>query len=1315
MSPIQVERLEFGRRLVAASRVGGLILVAVLAVLGVACIPPDVASQPSHLERARRAAEGSSDGDAVGHWLLLELVAPKGEPTKVEAARQRLAELSEEQGVLASLARGIDADTHGRFAEAAPAYLAALKALEGAESDDEQAPGDAIVGWFAANRLVALRHSKPDLYAAARPLVEQVLATPRRLGWRARGELVEWWSEEAMHGEGAGGPAPDPAKVLEEVARQHGCVTEGLLAGPFGRGSTAEHRVHFAAEEPGPWPNRFERDLRGGQIPRVHTVSRHACLLRPNDAVRGGVYYFQTFIDLDVPRDVTLAVQGAYALYIDDQLVLDRDMEHWGIWPRYGVRLRLPAGRHRVLARLLQPETSVRLLDPTGAPLALTASADQGPGYDLVPPRMLADPNALDPYLRALGVTPLRDAPPSQARPDLDDPVSRYLAAYLAHVDAQDDVASVIFEPMVKKQAEATPLSLAQQAVFIDGDPIFPRTVARDLARDLREQAVERDRSLWGPRLWLVLARGEKAEPAELAREMEEVVKDFPQVPMAVAQLARIYGQLGWRVERMQALEKAAAQFVDDTSVLSALLEAYEEAGRPEDADRIANRIKELDPTQEIAFRRALLRQDYDAAIAELRRIAEVRHDRRAIAVQIEDLLVRAGKKSRSMEALELALAENPEDEEARLALADARYAAGDRRALLDALVDALQNGADDGALRTAIELVDGITDLEPFRRDGLAVVKEAEASGLVLPGTAARILDYGALWVAGDGTARMLEHEIIRVQSREGIARHVEQQLPRGVILHMRTIKADGTILEPEIVAGKPTVTMPKLEVGDYIETEHILALRGASRDGRRYRSPRWFFREQNTSYHVSEFVIVTPEDRELTVETTGQVPDPTIDRSHGLTVHRWRVEGSVALPEEPLSAPVEEFLPSVRAGWGIDLDSQLRRVVEVSSDDSPRDPRMVRIAQRIVKGQLKGDAPKRLGADEKARRIYRWVLDTIQPGDEKVGPRIVTGKSGDRTAAFTYLARLAGLDARLGLVENRLSPPPAGPFSEAEMFDAVAVRVGLEEGSRWLMVGERFAPYGYLPSSLRGQPAIVIQPEQPITTVEPPLPLREVTSSAGGDTGIGHRAEVELARDGSAVFELTQEYRGRYAIQLRTVLNKVPESRRNDVVEAQLLGLALPGGKLTSLDVPNLEELDQAVTLKMRVEVPVFARSAEGELLIEVPFLGGISKLVPLPERETPLYIPERLATRASVELTIKLPPGATPVELGEPVTIDEPALEIEVADTLEDGVLHIKRRVVVPAGRVQPKDYAAFRASVLRGDEALNRKVRLRLATP
>jgi tetratricopeptide (TPR) repeat protein len=1278
-------------------------LAAFVLVVTLGCVPTGEARTPTHLDRARAAAV-DGDAEAVAAWLMAELVAPGGKRTEAEKARKRLDELGG-GGMVAELARGVDDDAHGRFGGAARAYLAALTAARKSESPDA-----AVVGWFVAHRLGSLAHTVTGSWEKARGEVEAAIEAPGALGWRARGELVEWWSREAVKAAASEGFVAVDA-LLERIAERHGCLGEAMIAGPFGHGVLADHRVHFEAEQPAPWPPRFRPDAMRGTAAEVFEVERLGCRLRPRRGVPNGVYYVQTFVDLPAERDLVLAVQGAHAIFVDDHLVLERDVSTWGVWPRFGVRLRLGAGRHRILARLLGSETSIRMLGPTGVALGLKGSSDESAPYSMVPPQILADPNVLEPWLRALGVAPLAGTPPPNGTYDLDDPALRYLASYLAHVEGQDDVAGVVIEPLLEKQKLATPLALAQQAVSVDGDAIYPQGVARDLGRQLRHKAAELDPNLWGPQLWLALDGAEKDDPGAVARRLEALAERFPEVPAVIEQLGSIYGQLGWKGERQRLLERAAERFPEDTSLLEALADLYDEHGEPAKADALRKRMLEIDPANEVALRRALVKNDWAAARKELERLAKMRQDPDDAAVRLAALDQRAGVATESLAGLELGVEQNPADVGARLALADARFAAGDRQALTLAMVDAIRAGADEKSLRSAIELVEGATSLEPFRRDGLAVIAEVQKKGVELPGTAARVLDYGAVWIEADGSARMLEHEILKIQSREGIAQHAEQQLPRGTILRMRTIKSDGRILEPELVSGKPTVTMPHLEVGDYVETESIWPLSDGG--SLRFRSPRWFFREENTSYHQSEFVVVAPEGRSMTIETTGEVPEPTIEKRAGLTVRRWRVEGSVAVPEEPLSAPIQEFMPSVRVGWGMDLESHLAAMSDVYGERAARDPRMVRIARTIASGKPGGaDEALKMPADERVRHIYRWVLDNVEDGEERSGPRIVTGQSGDRMQAFLYLCELAGVRADLGLVRDRLAPPPSGPLGAVDTFTVPAVRVATEKGVRWLLVHDRFAPYGYLPSSVRGQPAVLLTRDEPRVTEDPPPLRHERTESGGAETGIVHKGDVELRADGSAVMTLTQEYHGNYAIQLRTKLDELPPARHEEWVEAQLVGAALPGGRLQKLRLPNLTALDEPVRMELTVEVPNLARVAQGELVLDTPFLGRIARLAQLPQRETPLYIPERIATRTRVDLRIKLPPGATIVGDLDPAKVEDERLRYEVADKKDGAVVVLARMLEIPAGRVQPSEYPAFRELVLRADEVLNRSLRLRI---
>jgi len=1265
-----------------------------------ACVPQAPATSAETLARVR-AAGATGAADAAAEWLSAELLEPGGTAQGAEQARRRLSTFAE-RGLTASMVRALDADAHGRLADAGQAYLDVLVAACG--SNRSEAP---LFGWYAAARAEAIRPTIAGFWQRAAPLVRAAISAPGNLGWRARSVLVEWQARETSHGGVAS------KELSEQLVRDQGCIESAAFAGPFGQRQPGDHRVHFQAEAAPPWPVRFVEDpasVRAESRPAEH----RGCMLFSKSSQGEGIHYVQTFVELDLPRDVLLAVSGAFSVMVDDREVLVRDEAEWGSWPRLGVALRLTAGRHRILARIGRPETSVRVLALDGRPLPFTASAHDDAPYVLTPPQVLADPNPLEPHLRALGVRGL--APSIDV--DTTSRLARFVAASLAAGEGHRDVADVLLAPLVEP-SESAALALAQAARFVEGDPIFSREIARSMAREFHARAVERDPALWTSALWLLLDRAAQARPAETASEIEELVARFPEVPTIAAELASIEEQLGWTALHARTVAALAERFPDDVPTLEALLATAERQGDVAAVARLTQRIGELDPANEVEFRRALRRGDFDAAVAELRRIEGLRSDRGELALRIADLLARAGKGSASastdraaLRKLELALERQPTNAAARLALADARHAMGDRHALEEALVDAIRSGSDTSALHQAIELVDGVTALEPYRKDGLAILREAEEKGIALPGTASRILDYSALWIAADGSARMLEHTILRVQSREGIARHVEQRLPQGSVLTLRTIKKDGRIFEPEIVQGKPTVTMPHLEVGDCIETESLWVMEGDG-EGRRFRSPRWFFREPNVSYHLSQFVVISPKSRPLVIETTGDVPAPVLVRSEGLEVRRWTVTAALAVPEEPATPPIEEFLPSVLVGWGADWLSQLERLSQARGGGRPADPRLLRIARTIAAGKLDGSL-EGVSKDARARRIYRWVVDNITPGEERWPARIVTSKSGDLTEAFLFLCGLVGVDARLGVVKSRLAPPPRGTLSDLEAFSSTAVRVVTEGGPRWMLVGARYAPYGFLPSFLAGQPGILVDAATNRTRPESAPLERERTTTGGVDDGVVHRGKVTLAADGSAKLHLSQEFRGRYAIAVRTALSQVEavgravDRKREELVEQRMLGPKLPGAHLEKMTIVNLDALDQPLTIELEVAVPLFARKNDRGLEFSVPFLGSMSPLVGLPRRESPLYIEESAQTL--VVLDVALPPGTRLATMLEAGTVDEPGIRVRVADRLEPGLLHLEREANLPAGRIPPDDYAPFRESLLRADRLLNQPIRV-----
>jgi tetratricopeptide (TPR) repeat protein len=1260
------------------------LVVLVLALVSAACGGPRSANTAVDLKSLRSSAKGSTDGEKVGRWLLDEMLAPGGTAKNADEARAQL-ERAKDKGVYASIAGGLYDEVHGEPRKSAQQYVTALVAAK--KSEDATAP---LAAWFASHHLVGLRGSVANLWEQNKATLLPIIEAPGHIGWRSLAELHEWSTAEALDKAEVTGDAYDSL-----VTSRMGCARNMRIAGPFGRGTAAERRRSFPAER-APWPPSWAEEPQRGTIPHVLKTERHRCMTASTETTEDGVFYVESFFETSAERDLLVAVQGSLAVWVDDLPIAERDLRQWGVWQRFGGAVHVGKGRHRVVGRVMADVGSIRLLNLDGTAAQIETDTDARKPYGLSRPALLANPNPIDDLITQIadekdpGTTPLVAA----------------LAAHAAHVDGLNDVATVMMQPLVSPK-DAAPVAVLMAAQFARADVAFPEQTRRTNEKELYTRAAAGDPRLWYARAWLVLDDAEQRGLIEAVEPLRKVASDVPGVPEVTEQLARVYGKLGWRAERMRTIKDLAERFPDDRDAISLYVASLEEDGALAEADQAAARLKKLDADSEVDLDRAIARRDWKAAIAELRRLEKRRPDRKEIAGRIADVLARSGDPSAAAEQLQKALTKNPADAGTRLRIADHAYAKGDTTALRRALAEALQAGSKGIEIREAVELIEGASLLEPYRTDGRKVIKEFEAwekpegsarsagdgKAKHMEGTAARILDYAATWVHPDGSSEMLEHEILRMQSQEAVGKEAEQQPPGGLVLNLRVIKPDGSILEPEPVAGKPTLTMPHLEVGDYLEIEHITANASEGGKGKRYRGPHWFFREADKGYWRSEFVVLTPKDRNVDIEIVGNVPKPRIAEKGTFIERRWRVDESPPAAEEPDSPNPREFLPSVRVGWGINMEDTLVRYVDAASEETPLDPRLRKVARDIV---AKIPAKK---TDERARALYRWVGEALQEANEGDGRRAITGRAGSRQAAFMYLVRLLGIPTELALVKSRIAMPPAGKMSEVETFDNIVARLDTDAGARWMVVRDKFAPFGYVPAELRGQPAIRLIPGTP----------RDTTPALGAADGVLLEGKATLKDDGSATVEIAQSYVGRMGIGLRAVFDRVPESKRNEFVETRLLAANLPGARLKDLKIENSEDLAAPLVLRMRAEVPQIARRAGNKMILKALFPVNIAQVASLASRQTPLL----LASSSHVEVKFQI---VAPASLQLPASIPGGELKdgdrsVVVSDTVEGHSILLRRVVDIPAGRVQPgAEYARFVAFTQQADQLLEKEIAL-----
>lgn len=1220
------------------------------------------------LSEIRKSAETSSDASVVEAWLLEELLAPGGDAQRAKKARTRLDEVGA-RGMWAQLARGLDDSAHGRLKSAPDHFLEAVKAAR--ESSDPFAP---LLAWFAVEQAVALEHNADKLYDRWKKWVVAAIAEPKGLGFRARTALVEWNLRESY---AAGG------ENLEELAtEQLGCVSGIRLAGPFGNGAAADQVLPFEPDSLHDWPVTWPADPIAGHHPKVLEVEQEGCLAKAKETPGRGIFYAQADIEIEEETDLLLTMSQALEVRVNGQLLQKRSVTEWGSWTKTAVGFRLPPGIHRIQGKLTAPASAMRLMLPTGTPAKVKSLAQKAVSPSIAPPTRISEKvNGLREYVTSHGV---RNPPNSAAR---------YLTAALALWDNEPEAAALLIEPLVKEPNRSSGIALVLAAEISGRDPIFSADQSQDLVRELHAAALRRDPTLWESELNRVSSLVKSKGLEESVNELRALADRYPEVPGFLEALAKVYGELGWKAEHRQTVLLRAERFPDDLEGLFAAAEAYEESGERQRADALYTRVRDLDPDTEVFVGRAITRRDYPAALAELERLRTRRPHRKELVERFEELLKRDGKGYDAVQLLRQAIEKEPTSGRARLELADFQYSRGEKKSLEQALVEAVRDGANTGALKEALDLVEGMTELERFRLDTNRVIKDYEASGKRLEGTAARVLDYMTTWVRSDGSSRLLEHEIVKIQSSEAITQFAEQNVGEGIILKARVIKQNGTILEPELVQGKPTITFPHVEIGDYIETERLFGT-FVHAEGQAYEGPNWFFREQNVAYARSEFIFIAPKDRAVDFAFHGGAPQPRVYDEGYFRVYHFRVDESPAAPNEPYSVPVSEYLPNVHVSWGLDLDRRLRVLGKRVVETTPVDPRIVRIATRIVnpvsgKGEL-----------EKAKALYHWVMDNVLAAEEEDGRRSVVGKKGNRWRAFVELCRALDIETHWVLAKNSLFPPPQGNAEEAAQFSENLLRVG-SRSHAWVQLGEQYAPFGYVPAHVRGMPAYVLTDNGHELVTVP---------HAGEEDSIVFKGKFELAPNGAARVTYDQIFAGRYGAALRQGLTEVGGGRTKDVIETQILAKNLKGALLRDHEVRFLDDLDVPMVIHMDAEVARFALNMGDRVLsFEPPFAPRLSQFATLATRQTPFLM--RTDQDWRVELTIQLPAGAR-VSAVSPSELAFGNMTVSVKDRVEGGRLFLDRRVRVPAGRVSPEDYAQFVRFTRDADAALGREIKVQL---
>jgi tetratricopeptide (TPR) repeat protein len=1089
--------------------------------------------------------------------------------------------------------------------------------------------------------------------------------------------------------------AKDETAMHVHIA-QGGWLTNWRAIGPLGPRTEIALRKPTEHETNG--IDESSAALIRGFRPPVRTLPVHRYVVSPVAGDQAGLYVMESYFEIgDVARgqpleiDVHLRDPGRVRLDgVKIHEIVDGQRRSAG---DRRLTIDLQPGWHRVSVALLATNASrptISILGYDGSPVIVAESATPPP-RPLVerPPEIGSSSISLDDKTSGDSLIERSVADPKHTL------FGRLVASHLALTVFREDYdrARVLLQPAL----EAAPASAA--LIATDAEIMFRTGLPQSIPQARFRDALAADED--NPEMLMALARSIADESPENALSLlERVEKASPKAAEPHELRFRIYQKKGWNAEAAESLERAL-ELRTTESILAEAASFYRGLLRIDRALELEKKALEIAepgrPSRQAAA--ALLRGDIDRAIADLREAARSSLGRSAHEARIAELELGRGKIEQAIEAAGRALAEDPLHAGALRTLAVALEAKGDRKGALASIDRIRAIGATDIHLEKLAADLSGDGFARPKPGSFLAAVLAHDPKTLERSANDTdlrwsrhknvRLLDRVVDYVGADGHSVSVRHAITRLQTKEATDQAGEIHLPNEALpLALRTIKADGRIIDVDRHPGKDDLSFSALAPGDAVEKEWV-SVEGAATPWGGYMR-RFYFQGASPSLRA-EYVVVVPQGTKVWWKSYHGAPEAEVKSEDGRDVYVFRKKDIPAVDPEPSSVPHEEYLAFVVVTIGLDEKLALETNGLSVENLARSGPEVRRAAKAIAKGAN--------GEEEQVRAIYEWLAREVGHGGARDPDIVLATRRGDRTGLFVAMLRSLGIKADIALGRTGAAPRVTPSYPNPSRYGIELARVALAKANKtiWARMDLETPWIGKATPDLRSGDYIL--PELRDGALEP-IPFADEEVERWMLTSL---VDLTVDAEGTAKGSVSIALPGAYGAQLRDFLKR---ARKEDVSRA-LEGWAaavLPGAKLERYHSKNTERPLEPLEVEVAVVVPHFMVIEAGHLIAEqffnVPIatraLGfpTLATYLRVPSRSTPLYLNE-LGEQMSI--SIVLPQGTeTPVEAPKSFKKVERYGRFEQEFTFDPKQRTAKMTAVqsLPALRLSAKEFEKFR---------------------
>ena len=688
------------------------------------------------------------------------------------------------------------------------------------------------------------------------------------------------------------------------------------------------------------------------------------------------------------------------------------------------------------------------------------------------------------------------------------------------------------------------------------------------------DPSTEPSRALDAIEIWRALMQDERAQ-----RALEALVDGHPGFLPAASLLAQTYEDRGWTELARPLRERVMADVPHDCETAEALLQLLEERAVVPQLDSVPQETHGCRGVAlEFARRVERARGDDAAAVARIEALFEHDPSDAYVASILYGWL--SGQDAEDLLAVHRAWSHDAlvgTDLQADRELATGTPT-GDWRAIY------ASEAPGEAYLVEALDFA-GVQDpLAGWRFDGADEVAAYLSEENDYTGDIVLVLDASTTLFQPNGARLEIVHQIAELRTRDALAAYGEVAVAANAdILTVRTLKRDGSVLLPEAIGDRDAISLPELEVGDFIELEWMQTSAGTLQERPAGQSPRFFFRGSQGPYHRSVARYVVPSHLEAQAAVDARHLDGVeqrVTRTHeGDVVYAFEARAALPPAAEGMTPAAAEWLPSVRVAVGTDEATALRRYAEGFAALVAL-PTMALGYDGEVEAWLETLLDGSRNDRERVQRIFRYVSDEVADvGSFLRVPASWTLRAaeGERAPLLFALLEAAGFAPEFVFVRTYESDPTDGPIPEIGEFDLSALHVRVGGQSVWLEPDFERYPFDYLRPAARGRSALVVAGPRAGQRVQTPTYEAERDRSE-------IRIAVEVDERGDAVVQIDEIMPVRQASNLRSYVQSAEDARQIEQDLEGALASSFPRVSDLTLELRDLEDPDVPLHLTYR-----------------------------------------------------------------------------------------------------------------------------------